>query len=298
MIMPAPIEISRVFDAPRERVFAAWSTSERVARWFSPEGCSVPHAEIDLRPGGVFAVVMRLPDGQDSLCRGAFDEVTPPSRLAFTMEVEMGGKARFRVHTVVDFVAEGEQTRMIVRQDYVLRDADFAAAPAGATEGWRTTLDKLARELARAATPATHGSFTISRDFPQSPAAVYRAFADPAAKARWFGGGDDWTPIQREMDVRVGGREIAKGRWASGMVTRFEAIYLDVEPDERLVYAYSMHLNEQKISVSLATVEIHAAAGGSRLRVTEQGVFLNGYEDNGSREHGTRELVERMARTI
>ncbi len=295
---PEPVEISRLFDAPRERVFAAWSTGDRVARWFSPEGCSVPRAEVDCRPGGVFSVVMRMPDGQEHLCRGAFEEVTPPSRLAFTMEVEMNGKARFRVRTIVDFAAEGDKTRMTVRQSYDLYDADFAQAPAGAREGWRTTLDKLAREIARAVPPATHGAFTVVREFPQSPAALYRAFADPAAKARWFSGGDEWTPIEREMDVRVGGREIAKGRWKSGLVTTFEAVYLDVAPEQRLVYAYTMHLDERKISVSLATVEIGAAAEGSRLKITEQGVFLDGYEDNGSRERGTRELVERIARSL
>ena len=150
---PEPIEIDRVFDAPRERVFAAWSSGERVARWFSPQGCSVPHAEVDFRAGGVFAVTMRLPDGQDSLCRGAFDEVTPPSRLAFTMEVEMAGKARFRVRTVVDFLAEDEKTRMRVRQSYELYDEAFAGAPAQAREGWRTTLDKLAVEIVSASAP-------------------------------------------------------------------------------------------------------------------------------------------------
>lgn len=295
---PEPIEISRVFDASRERVFAAWSSAERVARWFSPEGCSVPKAEVDCEPGGVFCVVMRMPDGQDHLCNGAFEEVTAPSRLAFAMEIEMGGKARFRVHTTVDFAAEGDKTRMTVRQSYDLYDADYADAPAGAREGWRTTLDKLASEIARNEAPATYGAFTVARDFPYPPAVVYRAFADPEAKARWFGGGDEWTPIERAMDMRVGGREIAKGRWGSGMVTCFEAVYLDIVPEERLVYAYTMHLDERKISVSLATVEIAAALGGSQLKITEQGVFLNGYEDKGAREHGTRELVERIARTL
>ncbi|HXT08685.1 MAG TPA: SRPBCC domain-containing protein [Roseiarcus sp.] len=146
---PESIEISRLFDAPPERVFAAWSSAERIARWFSPQGCSVPQAEVDFQRGGAFAVVMRMPDGQDNHCRGAFEEVTAPSRLAFAMEVEMGGKARFRVHTIVDFAAEDDKTRMTVRQSYDLHDADFAGAPAGAREGWRTTLDKLALEIAR-----------------------------------------------------------------------------------------------------------------------------------------------------
>jgi uncharacterized protein YndB with AHSA1/START domain len=295
---PEPVEISRLFDAPRERVFAAWSTGERVARWFSPEGCSVPRAEVDLRNGGAFSVVMRMPDGRDHFCRGAFDEVAPPERLAFTMEVEMDGKARFRVRTLVNFAPEGGKTRMTVRQSYELYDAAYAGAPAGAREGWRTTLDKLEREIARGAAPAVHGVFTITRDLPQSAAAVYRAFADPEAKARWFSGGDDWTPIERTMDVRTGGREIAKGRWKSGLVTCFEAVYLDVVPGERLVYAYTMHLDDRKISVSLATVEFQAQAEGSRLRITEQGVFLDGYEDSGSRERGTRTLVERIAQSL
>ena len=296
---PESIEISRLFDAPRERVFAAWSTAERVARWFSPADCSVPKAEVDFRPGGMFAVTMRLPDGQLSLCRGAFDEVTPPTRLGFTMEVEMGGAVRFKVRTTVNFLSEGAQTRMTVRQSYQLYDAEFAGAPAGAREGWRTTLDKLVRELARGdAAAATHGVFSILRDFPHPPAALYRAFADEQAKARWFAGGDDWTLIQREMDVRVGGREIAKGRWKSGMVTCFEALYLDIVPGERLVYAYTMFLDERKISVSLATVEISALPAGARLKITEQGAFLDGYEDKGAREHGTRALVEKIATTL
>jgi uncharacterized protein YndB with AHSA1/START domain len=144
---PAAVDISRLFDAPRERVFAAWSAAERIARWFSPEGCSVPQAEIDFRAGGVFAVTMRLPDGSDSLCRGAFEEVTPPARLVFAMDVAMQGKARFRVRTAVDFAAQGDRTLMTVNQSYELFDSDYAGAPAGAREGWRTTLDKLARAL-------------------------------------------------------------------------------------------------------------------------------------------------------
>ena len=299
MTQPAPLKISRVFDAPRERVFAAWSSGERIARWFSPEGCSVPKAEIDFRPGGAFALVMRLPDGKDSVCRGAFDEVTPPSRLAFTLEVAFDGAARFQVRTIVDFAAEGEKTRMTVQQSYELYDADYAGAPAGAEAGWRTTLDKLAREVARnGAATATHGVFAITRDFPQPPAAVYRAFAEPEAKARWFTGGDDWTPIERSMDVRVGGREIAKGRWKSGTVTTFDAVYLDVVADKRLVYAYAMWIDERKISASLATLEFSPVGGGSQLKITEQGAFLDGYEDGGARERGTRELVERIARTL
>jgi uncharacterized protein YndB with AHSA1/START domain len=96
--------------------------------------------------------------------------------------------------------------------------------------------------------------------------------------------------LERHTDVRVGGREWLKGRWEGGMVSTFEAMYHDVIPNERLVYSYEMHLDDKKISVSLATLQLKAAGGKTTLLVTEQGAFLDGYDDAGSREHGTGEL--------
>ncbi len=104
------------------------------------------------------------------------------------------------------------------------------------------------------------------------------------------------------MDFRVGGRERAKGKWTSGVVTDFQAHYLDIVPLRRIVYAYNMHVDDRKISVSLATVELEAATVGSkagtRMKVTEQGAFLDGYHDSGSREHGTRALMDALAKSL
>jgi uncharacterized protein YndB with AHSA1/START domain len=93
------------------------------------------------------------------------------------------------------------------------------------------------------------------------------------------------------MDVRPGGRERLKGRWASGMVSTFDAVYFDVVPNQRLVYAYEMSLDDRKISVSLATIELKPEGAGTRLVVSEQGAFLDGYDDAGSRERGTGFLL-------
>ena len=84
------------------------------------------------------------------------------------------------------------------------------------------------------------------------------------------------------MDVRPGGRELVVGHWKSGMTTRFDAVYFDVVADRRLVYAYEMHLDALKISVSLACIEIEPDPAGVRLKVGEQAVFLDGYEDSGA----------------
>ena len=88
---PEPLVVSRHFPVPRDLVFKAWSSAEHIKRWFSPEGCSVPEAEIEFRAGGVFAVQMRLHSGEDHWIRGAFDEVLPPDRLVFTAGVTSGG---------------------------------------------------------------------------------------------------------------------------------------------------------------------------------------------------------------
>ncbi|THD49158.1 MAG: polyketide cyclase [Bradyrhizobium sp.] len=296
------LTISRLFAAPRETLFKAWSSAEHIKRWFSPEHLNVPEAEIDFRPGGVFIVCMRMPDGSEHWMRGAFTEIVAPERLAFDCEVSTGknGKPGFAVHTIVHFATEGASTRMTVNQSYKIHDPAFRAAVGGANEGWRTTLDKLEREVARelVAAGVARGVFTVERKFKATPAQVFRAFVDPAAKQRWFAGGDDMTIIERTMDVRVGGRERVVNRWANGVTSYFDAIYFDIVADRRLVYAYEMHLDARKISVSLASIEIEPDPAGVRLKVSEQGLFFNGYEDGGSREGGTNYLMDKLVASL
>ena len=78
------------------------------------------------------------------------------------------------------------------------------------------------------------------------------------------------------------------GKFADGSESRFESLYLDVVPEKRLVYVYDMFWQGKKISVSLASIEFVAAGKGTKLVVTEQHAFLDGHEDGGSRERGTR----------
>jgi uncharacterized protein YndB with AHSA1/START domain len=139
-----------------------------------------------------------------------------------------------------------------------------------------------------------HATFCVERTYPASRAQVFKALTDPAAKAKWFTGGNGYTLLTRKMDVRPGGREQVKGRWETGVVTTFDAVYHDVVADERIVYAYEMHLDERKISVSLATLELKPAGTGTRLVMTEQGAFLDGYDDAGSREHGSNFLLDAL----
>ena len=100
------------------------------------------------------------------------------------------------------------------------------------------------------------------------------------------------------MDVRIGGSERLKGRWESGTVSTFDAVYHDVVANERLVYSYAMHLDERRISVSLATIELKGSGGTTTLVLTEQGAFLDGYDDAGARERGTLRLLDALGAAL
>jgi uncharacterized protein YndB with AHSA1/START domain len=142
-----------------------------------------------------------------------------------------------------------------------------------------------------------HGVFTIERTYPPvTPQRVFDAFASVEGKNGWFTAPNDrWDIVERTMDFRVGGRERLKGRWRTGLVTEFDATYFDIVPGKRIVYAYEMHLDGRKISVSLATFEFKPSGAGAKLVMTEQGAFLDGYDDNGSRERGSRDIVDKLS---
>jgi uncharacterized protein YndB with AHSA1/START domain len=142
-----------------------------------------------------------------------------------------------------------------------------------------------------------HDMFRLERRYRVSPAKVFAAWASLEAKSQWFKG-PTMEALERSLDFRVGGKEIAKGRHANGVVSTFEANYYDIIPNERIVYSYYMHLDDRKISASLATIELKEVSGGTLLTMTEQGAFFDGYDDSGSRERGTKQLLEQIAEAV
>ena len=147
-----------------------------------------------------------------------------------------------------------------------------------------------------------HGTFTIVRHLKHAPMRVFDAFGKEEAKAKWFAG-PSWQLIEKVFDFREGGREFVKGRHGSGTVSAFDCLYRDiVEPSAgeagRIIYSYVMHLDGRKISVSQASIEIVPEGKGTKLVVTEYGDFLDGYDDAGSREHGTNFLMDRLDESL
>lgn len=139
----------------------------------------------------------------------------------------------------------------------------------------------------------THGTFRIERVYDNAtPARVFAAFATLDVKNRWFHGPSDWEH-ESKMDFRVGGHETRASGPRGGTKHRFESTFYDIVENERMIYAYEMHFDAVRISVSLATIELAPAGkNGTKLTMTESGAFLDGFDDAGSREQGTKGLLD------
>jgi len=104
----------------------------------------------------------------------------------------------------------------------------------------------------------------------------------------------------REFNFREGGSDRLRTRWNNGRISDFRNTYWEIIPDKRIVYAYEMFMNDSfRMSVSLATIEFEPSGTGTRMTLTEQGAFLQQFspdgDDAGSREHGTKVLVDKLA---
>jgi uncharacterized protein YndB with AHSA1/START domain len=138
-----------------------------------------------------------------------------------------------------------------------------------------------------------HSTFVIERTYPAAPARVFAAWADPASKKKWFCGPDDANP-HHELDFRVGGRETSRGGPPGGPVYRYDAVYRDIVPEQRIVSTYEMYMGDARISVSLATVELAPDGAGTRLTYTEHGAFLDGHDSAAQRRRGTEDLLDKL----
>lgn len=139
-----------------------------------------------------------------------------------------------------------------------------------------------------------HATFVVERSYPATPARVFAAWADPQIKAQWFGAPDEGTSPPAVFDFRVGGQEYSSGTAPNGQPYRYDAHFYDVVPDARIVYAYEMHLDDARISVSLATITFTPEREGTRMTVTEQGAYLDGRDTPAQREAGTHALLDQL----
>ncbi len=152
------IVITRVFDAPRELVWKAWTDPERLKRWWGPKTFTAPFCTLDLRVGGTYLYCMRSPDGKDYWSTGVYREIVPLERIVCTDSfADEKGKVVPATHygmspdfppemlVTVTFEEHGGKTTLTLRHTGIPAGTDRSLAE----QGWSESLDKLDGVLAR-----------------------------------------------------------------------------------------------------------------------------------------------------
>jgi uncharacterized protein YndB with AHSA1/START domain len=124
---------------------------------------------------------------------------------------------------------------------------------------------------------------------------VFGAFSDPVIRNRWFVGGAGWQLFEHTLDFRLAGREFSRFCFHDGPEITYDAIFMDIVEQKRIVFAYGMTVASRPLSASLTTIEMFPAAEGTRLTYTEYDAFLQGEDTPLSREEGCRLLLEKLA---
>jgi uncharacterized protein YndB with AHSA1/START domain len=144
-----------------------------------------------------------------------------------------------------------------------------------------------------------HATFVIERRYPAHSARVFRAWADAAAKSIWMDDPDYAADGSKyELDFRVGGHERFSGLTPDGTSYRYDALYYDIVPDYRIVYSYEMYAADNRMSASLATVQIVPDQDGTKLIYTEQCAFLDGIDKPEAREEGTAWMLDNLGKYL
>ena len=144
-----------------------------------------------------------------------------------------------------------------------------------------------------------HKSFTIERTYPTTAARVFGAHSDPEKKRRWFAEGEGFIVDSYSLDFQVGGFERSRFRFGTdGPPMTFDGVYLDIVPNERIVFAYAMTVAGRPLSSSLSTVELVASGSGTTLHFTEHTAFLDGTDGSAGRREGSLGLLEALAKEL
>lgn len=228
------ITLTRLFEAPIQLVWGAWTRPEHFSKWWGPKSYTSPQPQIDLRVGGKLLWAMQSPQGDTHYNAGVFREVKAPHQLVCDIWFAdaNGNKAKppfpgmpeqQTIHVTLEEV--GKHTRMTMRQTGV-PEGDIRRM---AEAGWSTSIDKLHESLVH------ERAIILGREFDAPRSLVWEAWTKPEHTARWWGP-NGFKTITREMDLRVGGLWVYNmiGPDGSEYPNRIE--YIEIVKPARLVY--------------------------------------------------------------
>ena len=231
--MTHEISMTRLIDAPRERVFDAWTNPASLNEWWGPQGFTNTTERIDVRPGGVWQFVMHSPDGTDYPNRIAFEEITKPERITYSHGEDEDKPREF--HTTVTFEDLGGRTRLTMRMVFASAELRQEALKFGAPEGGHSTVDKLAEFVAAA---GGERRLVMTRIFHAPLDAVWRAWTDAEQIKQWWGPEHFTAPVVH-IDFREGGKYLYAMRDPEGNDYWSTGKFVAIAPLSRIVYTDS-----------------------------------------------------------
>jgi uncharacterized protein YndB with AHSA1/START domain len=279
------IVMTRVFDAPRELVFKAYTDSTLIPQWWGPRGFTTTVDQMDVRPGGVWRFVQRGPDGSEYAFNGVYREIAPPQRIVSTFEFEgMPGHVSVETLTLEEHTGKTKVTSTSLFQTVEDRDGMLQSGmEAGAAETYdrfAELLEALQEERNPAATssPATEPSdreIVFTRLFDAPRELVWEAWTDSQQVVQWWGP-RGFTTTTHEMDVRPGGvwRFIMHG--PDGTDYPNKIVYNEVVPSERLAYTHGSDDGDDESGRFQVTVTF--ADHGGKTRLTMRALFASAEE--------------------
>jgi uncharacterized protein YndB with AHSA1/START domain len=231
------IVITRVFDAPREVVWNAWTDPEQVVQWWGPRGFTTTIHEMDVRHGGVWRHTMRGPDGTEYPNKSVFIEVLKPERIVYSHAGGRKGDPGAQFESTWTFEAQGNKTKLTLRMVFPSAAArDLIVKTYNAIEGGNQTLDRLGERLAKVT--AGVSEFMISRVFDAPRELMWKAFTDPKHMKNWWGP-KGFTVQAAKMDFRPGGSYHYCVRSPDGHDMWGKFVYREIAAPERIVFINS-----------------------------------------------------------
>lgn len=238
---PKVVAGTRIFDAPRALVFAAWTEPRHLAQWFGPNGFSLTTHSFDFRPGGTWRFVMHGPDGRNYPNRVTFEEIVPPERIAFRHSGEDDFE-HIQFKTIVSFEDIGGKTKLTMLGIFPsAEERDRVIREHGADKGQVETLARLSDYvdgLAKAKMEVSDDDFVVARSFDAPRGLVWKVWTEPEHLAQWWGPKGCALRVLK-LDVREGGIFHYAMAYQPGHDMWGRFVYHEIIAPERLVYVSS-----------------------------------------------------------
>lgn len=308
--------ITRLFDAPHELVWKAWTEPERMMLWWRPIGFTSPVCKIDFRVGGVCLYCMRSPDGKDYWSTGVYREIVPMEKIVCTDSFadEKGNVVSASYYgmnldwpleliVTVIFVEQEGKTKFTLHHSGFPSDADADMAK----QGWSTSFDKLAEELAKTRNAKeiekkhhnlikaekNSKELTIIYTFDSPRELVFKVYTDPSLVPQWWGP-RRFTTVVEKMDVKPGGVWRYIQHDLEGSEHAFNGIYREVVPPERLVYTFNFEAMPGHESIESGMFEEHKGKTKLIAKAEFQSVEDRDGIINSGMKEGVIETQERL----